>query len=133
MSSSSAAVTIVPCSLKNKRRCGLVLLWVWAVCGTSSETVSQERHTLIPGAPEKSDVALAKQITALEAELKTRPTDIEVLLRLGKLFHQQGTFQKSIRPFERFIVLRPSNWERHILLGMNGFYVGRAGDTLTWL
>ena len=130
MSSSSVAVTIVPCSLKNKRRCGLVLLWVCAVCGTSSETVSQERHTLIPGAPEKSDVALAKQITALEAELKTRPTDIEVLLRLGKLFHQQGTFQKSIPLFERILVLRPGHLDAHVLLGMDRFHAGRAREAI---
>src|SRR5207249_4603873 len=130
MSSSSVAVTIVPCSLKNKRRCGLVLLWVWAVCGTSLETVSQERQTLIPGAPKKSDVALTKQITALEAELKTRPTDVEVLFRLGKLFHQQGTFQKSISLFERIIVLRPRHLDAHILLGMDRFHAGRAREAI---
>ena len=66
MSPSPVAVTIVPYPLKNKRCCGLVLLLASAVLGTSMETVSQERQMLIPGSPEKSDVALAKQITALE-------------------------------------------------------------------
>src|SRR5437773_4091124 len=126
MSSSSVAVTIVPCSLKNKRRCGLVLLWVCAGCRTSLETVSQERQTLIPDAPEKSDVALTKQITALEAESKTRPTDVEVLFRLGKLFHQQGTFQKSIPLFERIIVLRPRHLDAHVLLRSEERRVGKG-------
>ena len=130
MSSSSAAVTIVPCSLKNRRRCGLVLLWVCAVCGTSLETVSQERQALIPDTPEKSDVALTKQITALEAELKTRPTDVEVLFRLAKLFHQQGTFQKSIPLFERILVLRPRHLDAHVLLGMDRFHAGRAREAI---
>ncbi len=85
---------------------------------------------LIPGSPEKSDVALAKQITALEAELKSRPTDLEVLLRLGKLFHQQGTFQKSIPLFERIIVLRPRHLEAHILLGMDRFHAGRVREAI---
>ncbi len=130
MSPSPVAVTIVPYPLKNKRCCGLVLLLASAVLGTSMETVSQERQMLIPGSPEKSDVALAKQITALEAELKSRPTDLEVLLRLGKLFHQQGTFQKSIPLFERIIVLRPRHLEAHILLGMDRFHAGRVREAI---
>src|SRR5437773_10441043 len=126
MSPSPVAVTIVPYPLKNKRCCGLVLLLASAVLGTSIETVSQERQMLIPGSHEKSDVALTKQITALEAELKTRPTDVEVLFRLGKLFHQQGTFQKSIPLFERIIVLRPRHLDAHVLLRSEERRVGKG-------
>jgi tetratricopeptide (TPR) repeat protein len=130
MSSSSVTVTFVPGPLKNKRRLRLALLLASAVLGTSMETVSQERQTLIPGSPEKSDVAFAKQITTLEAELKARPTDVEVLFRLGKLFHQQSTFQKSIPLFERIIVLRPRHLDANILLGMDRFHAGRAREAI---
>src|SRR5436309_14328043 len=85
---------------------------------------------LIPGSPEKSEVALAKQITALEAESKTRPTDVEVLFRLGKLFHQQGTFQKSIPLFVSILVLRPRHLDAHVLLGMDRFHAGRAREAI---
>src|SRR5206468_2597129 len=116
--------------LKNRRRHGLVLLLASAILGTPLETVSQERQPLTPDSREKSDVALAKQITALEAELKTRPTDVEVLFRLGKLYHQQSTFEKSIPFFERIIILRPRHLEAHIFLGMDRFHAGRAREAI---
>ncbi len=130
MSSRLAPIVLGRCSRKLRRCCGRVLLLTSVVVGISQETVSQERQTLTPDSREKSDVALAKQITALEAELKTHPTDVEVLFRLGKLFHQQSTFQKSIPLFERIIVLRPKHPEAHLLLCMERFHAVRAREAI---
>jgi tetratricopeptide (TPR) repeat protein len=94
---------------------------------SSSPVASQNRMN---GSPEKSDAALAKQIAALEAELRARPTDVEVLLRLGKLYHQQGTFQKSTPLFERIIVLRPRHLDANILLGVDRFHAGQAREAI---
>jgi tetratricopeptide (TPR) repeat protein len=121
---------MISCSRKRRKPIGLVLLFAGIFIGTPLDTVSQERQTLAAGSDQKSDVALARQITTLEAQLKTRPTDIEVMFRLAKLFHQQGTFQKSIPLFERTIILKPRHLEAHILLGMDRFHTGRAREAI---
>jgi tetratricopeptide (TPR) repeat protein len=101
-----------------------------AVLGMSVEAFSQQRPSLIQESLGKPDATLSKQIAALEAELKTRPSDVEVLLQLGKLFHLQGSFQKSIPLFERVIVLRPRHLDAQMLLGIDRFHAGRAREAI---
>jgi len=127
---SFVGVAIVPSYAANKRHLGLVILLASAVLGTPMATLSQDREVLNPGSREKSEPALAKEIATLEAELKARPTDVEALSRLAKLFHQQHTFQKSIPLFERIVALRPKHLEAHLLLGMDRFHAGQNREAI---
>jgi tetratricopeptide (TPR) repeat protein len=116
--------------MRKARNLGLFLLFAGTIVGTAPKMVSQEQQGPSVGSNERVDATIATQITALEAQLKTHPTDVDVLFRLGKLFHQQGTFTKSIPLFAKIVILRPRHLEAQILLGSDRFHAGRAQQAI---
>jgi tetratricopeptide (TPR) repeat protein len=125
-----ADVAAVARLTRNVSGLGFFLLLASIIVGTAPEVASQEPQTPSVGSTEKPDATIATQITVLEAQLKAHPTDVEVLFRLGKLFHQQGTFAKSIPLFTKIVVLRPRHLEARILLGSDRFHAGRAQEAI---
>jgi tetratricopeptide (TPR) repeat protein len=71
---------------------------------------------------------LAKQISAAEAAARRR--DPQVLIRLARLYHQTGSFQKSTSLLEEVVRLQPKNLEAHRLLGMDRFLEGHPSEAL---
>lgn len=89
----------------------------------------------LPGsAPEQqatSPEALAKAAEPLLAQLKTNPSDTEVLVKLGNIYYDGQSFPQAIDYYEKALKVQPNNADVRTDLGTSYWYTGDADKALS--
>lgn len=108
-----------------------VVVGVYEIGGTHSKTSSQEG-----GAGESQALTSAQQkhVSALMAELKSEPKDVEALIALGDVYFEAKNYNVAGGWMRRAVAADPGNMTAHMALGAAEFNIGDAADARTnWL
>lgn len=86
------------------------------------------------GAPQQQQGAspemLAKAAEPLLAQLKTKPKDVETLVKLGNMYYDGQAYPQAIEYYEKALAVQPNNADVRTDLGTSYWYSGDADKAI---
>jgi tetratricopeptide (TPR) repeat protein len=88
----------------------------------------------LPGSTPEQQAAspemLAKSAEPLLAQLKTNPSDMDALVKLGNIYYDGQSFPQAIEYYEKALKVQPNNADVRTDLGTSYWYSGDADKAL---